>query len=193
VTELEVARYALRTFSMHPYFGGTYGPQPDSLYRLGPVGRHGFGLDSIWEDGTCTAQCLRDTYGIGRWEASKGRAFLPAPPGHKAPHMACTCGIYGALDYVCLQRQYAYEMSHITAVIAAEGRTVIGTRGLRTEYARVVAWSGLGLYATVAERQFVDAKRFGTTMTMLDAYQLPLDAGLGGDDGWGSGGYRWWG
>jgi hypothetical protein len=190
VTDVEVARYALRTFDLHPNFYRDWAARPSHLdYCLGPLGRRGLEADIAWRDGTCTAQCLRSLYGIGRWEAAKGKTFLPAPPGHKPPHLACTCGIYGALDHTSLHRQYSYEMGNILAVIAAEGRTIIGTRGLRTEYARVVAWKGDGVYATIAKGQFKDAEQFDTTEELLKAYHLPRVGPKGSGFG---GGPRWW-
>jgi hypothetical protein len=58
-------------------------------------------------------------------------------------------------------------------VIAVEGQTYLGTKGLRTQYARVVAWWSPG-FGAVAERQFKDAKRFPNLFEMARSYGLDL-------------------
>ncbi len=126
-----------------------------------------------WEDGTCKAVC--HTYG---------------PRGSKEPHEApdkdCSCGIYGSLSYVDLLSQFRPEAYFIVAVIAAEGKTIIGDRGLRTAFARVVAYSigsqiGSGrdsdsdfLHRYVAAKQFKDAKIFESPLDMVTAFNLAL-------------------
>ena len=161
---IEVGRYALRTFHLS-YMIGT----------LGPMG-YGRGNQGCWQDGTCTAKCLRKEYGYTRHEA-KGDCRLPAPLWHRPPHRACTCGIYGSLDLRSLQRQYRMQADDITAVIAAEGATLIGTVGLRTQYARVVGYRANWPYGSYAQKQFVDAEEFGTDEELLEAFHLPADNG----------------
>ena len=72
-------------------------------------------------------------------------------------------------------RQYTWLSSRLVTVIAAEGTTIIGDTGLRTGYARVVAyWT-----ATAAElrerceKQFIGATHFGDIGEMLAAYGFP--------------------
>jgi len=74
-----------------------------------------------WENGVCTAICTRN-------------------PDHVAPEDGCTCGIYGTHTLEGLFNQYGEFACRIIAVIAAEGPTVIGTTGLRTAAARIVAY-----------------------------------------------------
>jgi len=75
-----------------------------------------------------------------------------------------------------LVRQYPYETSNLIAVIAVEGQTIIGSRGLRTECARVVAWwSRWGKYRRQARRQFVGADQYRHIDSMLYRYGLPRE------------------
>ena len=122
-------------------------------------------LDSVvqkggghWNDGVCEAQCVGGD--------------------HEAPAPDCRCGIYGALSLAVLYRQYPQETSHIVAVIAAEGRTMMGTVGLRTSAARVVAWwcaeptdGHLG-DAAVCTQQCPDARRFHDVDVMARLYHM---------------------
>jgi hypothetical protein len=115
-----------------------------------------------WEDGTCKAVC---------------HAWHPRDVGgHKAPHEGCSCGIYGSLSYADLIHQFREYVKHIVVVIAAEGKTIIGDRGLRTAFARVVAYwvAPDQMYREVAAAQFKDAKDFGDPLGMVEAYGLEL-------------------
>lgn len=109
VVDLEVGRYALRTFRFE---GDDFFPILNTPNRGG------------WtREGTCEAIC---------WGSP--------PQKHEAPHLGCECGIYGSHSFYDLKRQYMSAHKFV-AVIAAEGRTVVGTRGLRTERARVIAYA----------------------------------------------------
>ncbi|BCP41448.1 hypothetical protein MINTMi27_15410 [Mycobacterium intracellulare] len=182
--ELEVARYALRTFHqiLKPQAFNIYdkgiGMLPTTLadfYELGSIAIGG----NHWSDGTCTAKCL----------GGMGMTFSCGDPrcpwcnrniiNHEAPHDKCSCGIYGCLSLEWLRGQYPDKVSNIVAVIAAEGQTIIGTRGLRTQFARVVAYWCIngGGYPEMAKRQFVGAQRYLGMSEMLRAYGLPWSAG----------------
>lgn len=78
-----------------------------------------------WENGTCEARCVTT-------------AVTDEP--HEAPAPGCGCGIYGTLSLAALFDQYAQYACRIIAVIAAEGVTYVGSVGLRTAAARVVAY-----------------------------------------------------
>jgi hypothetical protein len=114
-----------------------------------------------WQDGVCEAVCLRPT---GDDAA-----------GHEAPAPQCDCGIYGALTLATLFGQYPECASRIVAVIAAEGVTFLGTVGLRTAAARVVAyWVS---EKAVAERKVCaegcpNARRFYDLDVMAKVYGL---------------------
>jgi hypothetical protein len=74
-----------------------------------------------WDDGVCEARCVKD-------------------PTHEAPADGCKCGIYGTHTLEALFSRYPEHSSRIVAVIAPEGRTVTGPKGLRTAFARIVAY-----------------------------------------------------
>ena len=56
------------------------------------------------------------------------------------PEEHCRCGIYGFFTVEELFRQYPQFAGHVIAVIAAEGMTTIGSKGLKTAAARIVAY-----------------------------------------------------
>lgn len=184
--DLEVARYGLRTFravrkskvDADPmiealFFGkrrrpGPYDDPSDPL-TLCPVTMIG----SHWADGTCEAQCLDGamTFLSGR----RLRALLLGDYDdgpHTAPHEYCHCGIYATLSLEHLNKQYGNYAKNIVAVIAAEGQTIIGDRGFRTQYARVTAYWCEDKLAPVAKRQFRDATRYTVMSSMLRDYRL---------------------
>lgn len=148
MAELEVGRYAIRTFK----YTGSDSKYPDIMLRsLREGGAH-------WHDGVCVAECLA-------WK------------GHSAPADGCFCGIYGALDLQTLRRQYPAETAYVLAVIAVEGQTIIGTRGLRTQYARVVGYWSSGYFAAqsrACKRELKGARRFWTITGLLNAFQIPV-------------------
>lgn len=84
------------------------------------------------------------------------------------------CGIYGSLSYGDLVLQFPGPASGIIAVIAAEGDTIIGTRGLRTAYARVVAYGVVQQkeYERAAYQQFPDATRCESATELVKRYGL---------------------
>lgn len=126
MSDLEVGRFALRTFDL------TTG-RPESI--CGSLGT------GHWKGGVCEARCLAGSYNkvysiySDFWDTVEPVRDC----AHPAPDPECECGIYGSLSLKHLQRQYEAARS-LVAVIAAEGQTLIGSRGLRTERARVVAF-----------------------------------------------------
>jgi hypothetical protein len=90
---------------------------------------------------------------------------------HEAPFMGCNCGVYGSLTYDSLRRQYHSHMDGIITVMAAEGRTIIGSRGLRTQYARIIAHYAIDpKCGELAKTQFAEAEPFTDLFDMLEAY-----------------------
>jgi hypothetical protein len=153
ITDYEVGRKALRTFRQ----------SGDFLISLTVE-------DSQWHDGTCIAECKANDW------VDPSSALPQSPdgdhplPGHKAPHLQCQCGIYGTLQIEYLLDQYPVHAEHCIAVIAAEGLTIIGDKGLRTQAARVIAyWSGT-VAQQAAASQFKDAEQYQTVEELLAAY-----------------------
>lgn len=72
---------------------------------------------SDWATGACIARCGRS---------------------HQAPALDCTCGIYSFAGWRDLRAQYPSQSRRLIAVIALEGVTVEGTRGYRSQAARVL-------------------------------------------------------
>ncbi len=140
VGDVEIARYALRTFVV-------------DRGHLTSVAKKGKGAGH-WQNGTCEAICV-----AGR--------------DHKAPAELCTCGIYGTLNLADLRRQFASAKELVT-VMAAEGTTIIGDTGLKTAFARIVAyWTPNKHIRKVCAKECEGAKYFGNIDEMLAAYNLP--------------------
>lgn len=139
---IEVGRFALRTFSLHKRSGGKL--------EIGAVAQVG----DFWKNGVCIAECLKGLQ------------------NHEAPHADCSCGIYATLDLANLMRQYSLDATNLTAVIAAEGKTIIGPVGLRTERARVVAYRTPHPWEDLTTA-LPDAEYYANISQMLTAYGLP--------------------
>jgi hypothetical protein len=144
-------------------------------FRVGPGGAlYPLFSNTPWGDGANTARCR-----AVRLAAVSG-------PSHPAPDPDCTCGFYGyASDAAAGEYPNA---RHVLAVVACWGRVVAGTRGLRTEHARVEAiWMSATvpaeLAAMVGERyRSVSVYTDKATMlaehppTELDCYEEPAQA-----------------
>jgi len=118
----------------------------------------------FWLNGVCRATC---TNGLA----------------HKSPHEKCDCGIYGCFTLDKLAEYGAGPMQVLVAVIAAQGKTIIGDYGLRTEAARVVAyWSSSWRIRKICESECEDVKRYRYLGNMLKDYgmqrQLPVKPDL---------------
>lgn len=80
-------------------------------------------IGSAWADGTCIARC-----GLG----------------HPAPADDCPCGVYSLRDLRDLRLQY-WSAGRLVAVVAPEGLTIEGSKGWRSQAARVVdVWTAPG-------------------------------------------------
>jgi hypothetical protein len=125
----------------------------DGLLR--PIAMNGH----YWMDGVCKAECLSTT----NWD------------NHTAPDENCSCGVYGSLSVEHLVAQFPRESALLITVIAAEGQTIIGPRGLRCEYARIVGyWSPWRGIRRICKRNIPDGIRFKRLQKMLDEYHLPF-------------------
>lgn len=171
--DIEVGRFALRTF--HIKEG-----------RLAPVRRINNttagdpaaveAMDNSWIDGTCTARCLPFGLTIVDDPTDANPLGFSLSLGlmknhHSAPHPGCECGVYGAFSLQHLRRAYTQAWNRV-AVIAAEGQTIIGTRGLRTERARIVAYWTF----SNADVMPADAKRYESVYEMVRDYGLSQKA-----------------
>lgn len=77
-----------------------------------------FVMDDSWRDGQCIARC-------------RGRV------DHQAPADGCRCGVYTFRSLQVLRDQYDLA-EHLVAVVALEGQTLAGSRGWRSQAARVL-------------------------------------------------------
>jgi hypothetical protein len=105
--------------------------------------------------------CLYPLFSDDRWSAGENTARCRSPgtgrdeTEHLVVEPGCTCGFYAYADE---QAAAEYPHSrHVLAVVACWGRVVAGTRGLRSQYARVEAiWMSptvpADLAAKVADR-----------------------------------------
>jgi hypothetical protein len=155
--DVEFRRYGLRTFKV----------DPDHM-RLGSMAISG----SHWKGGTCVAKCLKND------PLLQGYKFKGNPPKvHTSPHLECSCGIYGSLYLDNLINQYSGYTQQLIAVIAAEGTTVIGSKGFRTEAARIVAYfTQYILIENTMKRVAPEAVSFGSLKKMLTQYGCPMDS-----------------
>lgn len=149
-----LGRYAVRTFTVDRRRGVlapvSIAPHSDNI---GVDGR------AVWEGGVCEARCAHGH-------------------DHTAPDETCTCGIYGATSLGSLRSQFPDLAAGIVAVIAAEGTTIIGSAGLRTSAARVVAyWCHPGPAFDDARKVFAkqcgQAHGFDDLGAMLAAHNIP--------------------
>lgn len=93
---------------------------------------------------------------------------------HQAPHEHCHCGIYATHTLHHLQQQYGMQADKIVTVIAAEGQTILGDKGFRTQYARVTAyWSQYPDIFQAGTRQFRGANYYSDLNKMLHDYRIP--------------------
>lgn len=118
--------------------------------------------------------------GAGFWLTGTCEATCHYTDGdHQVPVENCRCGIYACLTVDKLREQYRTQAAHIIAVVAAEGRTILGPVGLRTARARIVAyWTPWYARPTIkaAKRQFSDAVYYSHLNEMLEAHRLAAAA-----------------
>jgi hypothetical protein len=141
-------------------------------FRIGPDARLYplFGRDP-WIDGANTAGC--------RVMAAGRRGDVD----HRVVDPACTCGFYAYADEQAAS-EYPYAR-HVLAVVACWGRVVAGTRGVRSQHARVDAiWMSDAVPAELAAsvaanypamRVYADkaAMLSDHPPTRVDCYELP--------------------
>lgn len=116
--------------------------------------------DHTWDGGVAIAECLTNHP-------------CEAPPGK-----GCTCGIYGTVTLGSLIKQYREQAARSVAVFAAEGETIIGSQGLRTAAARIVAYWVRDDEDAKIFAQCEGAQRFTDVGEMLAAYHFPEPEGV---------------
>lgn len=161
--DVEIGRYALRTFRTNA--GRLQTVAWEEWIEAFEETMNG-SWNGGWCNGTCEAQCLRMA-GI-----LTGLHPLHRTAGHSPPHRGCTCGIYGTVNLSSLLRDYSCAREMV-AVIAAEGPTIIGSTGLRTAAARVVAyWVRTRTVGRICRRDLGDADEYHSLNKMIKAYGL---------------------
>jgi len=142
--DIGVGRYGLRTFRPKIVRGEPYlcSVSQDPIPNLDPsrviparwrelmVGTH----PVAWQDGTCIARCQRTRHGFADADVISG------VKDHEPPVRDCGCGIYALDDLKDLHHEYRRDCEHVVAVISASGRTIECRNGIRTKFARVVAY-----------------------------------------------------
>lgn len=141
--DIEVGRYALRTFQITP------DGKLCSLYK-----------PYTWEGGKAIATCM-------------------SPAKHEeVPNLECHCGIYGTITIEHLVRHYlSVGANKSVAVFAAEGLSYIGSRGLRTKAARIVAYWAIDAYKAYYAKECPGAKGYDDINEMLEAYKFAKHEG----------------
>lgn len=133
--EVEIGRHALRTFVV----------QEGKLRSVVQP--------TYWDSGAMVAECLRQREipvrvsmdalpsrtANGYFSYGVATRMIPSPCDD-TPGEHCHCGLYGTVSLSPLIAQYGSHARRSIAVIAAEGPTRIGSRGLRTSAARIVAY-----------------------------------------------------
>lgn len=150
--DIEVGRYALRTFR----------PLHDGLYSLY--------FPQRWDNGTTVARCY-----VG-YDGSDDSAAQRYSYHGDVPHEHCRCGVYGTLSLDQVAMEYYPMSARLIAVIAAEGVSYVGTKGLRTSAARIVAYwhhpDDLSVERS-CQRSCPDAVSYSDIHEMLKDYSFP--------------------
>jgi hypothetical protein len=110
--------------------------------------------------------------GVGHWENGECVARCLVSSEHAPPHVGCNCGIYGFFSVEELFEQYVEFACHVVGVIAVKGLTTIGTKGLKTAAARVVAYWCSDDEAQHCRDSLPGARRFFDLKVMARMYGL---------------------
>lgn len=115
---------------------------------------------------------LRSLYRDFWWD--EGKAIAQCSKDHEIPASGCQCGLYGLQSLDRLVREYGKDCQHCVAVFAAEGRTIVGDRGLKTKAARVIAyWVRSKTELDVMAKEAPKAKHYEDIAKMLEDYHFP--------------------
>jgi hypothetical protein len=208
VHDIVIDKYGLRTFKPANIFCG---PVLTSTNKMAAPPRHRDGrillnnpepvttADVSWYDGTCEAVCLANVDEVHVWQGGDIAHQASNTALHVAPEEGCSsrCGIYALDDLANLARQFNQYAMYVVVVIRAEGKTIVGGGGFRTQKARVVAYwcrpdpspdpstqehrTGWKVargrdcefpYEACCTRQFADAQRFDNACHMAKEFGL---------------------
>lgn len=193
VVEIEVARYGLRTFRHIPAEEAVMEPNHFLVQQTLQMTWAFLGVDysqddtgkpmelcstamqgSYWKDGVCEAVCGIPVNAHKNLLIELAALTTGVEPvyRHQAPQEDCHCGIYAAHTLKALSDQFSGYVDDIVAVVAAEGQTIIGDKGFRTQRARVVAYWCSDRVAPTAADQFAEAQRYADVSSMLADYGL---------------------
>jgi hypothetical protein len=137
-------------------------------FRIGPGGvLYPLFSDLPWTADTNTAHC-RVADAVGQDGVGSGE--------HVAPEPGCTCGYYAyATEEAALEYPNA---KYVLAVIACWGHVVAGTRGLRTQHARIEAlWMSDSVPANLAgmvAETYSDTTIYSDKQTMVEQHPLSV-------------------
>lgn len=150
-------------------FGG-FEPQVGEIralrtFRIGPGGvLYPLFVDRAWTPGTNTSLC--------RLPQPTGQHLTWRAP-HPAPDPDCGCGFYAYADDTSAG-EYPHSR-HVLAVIACWGQVIAGTRGVRSQHARIEAlWISPKVpneLKAAVTAHYPDLSVYGTKTAMLN--QLP--------------------
>lgn len=153
VDDIEIGRYGLRTFRI------TSDKKLKSVWK-----------EHIWDpSGVDVAQCLGGDMSLSLTAAGE----VVGENKHPVPNENCHCGIYATVNLQSLARQYKQQVNRTISVVAAEGITIIGDRGMRTSAARIVAYWCRDEEDVEAYAKCEGAKRFTDIAEMLKAFEFP--------------------
>jgi hypothetical protein len=97
-------------------------------------------------------QSLTNDY---KWDPDKNIAKCSQNKPHQVPDIKCTCGFYAVYNLI----DVPIGSTGILAVIEGSGKVILGTRGFRCQYAKVVALSTMTL--TPSQELEALAKEYG--------------------------------
>jgi hypothetical protein len=145
----EVGRKGLRTFAVEK------GRLKSPMSPGGP---------SYWDNGIAVAECRR-------WRDEDDRENCT-----ESPNENCRCGLYAMHTLDELFKQYGQWARQCVAVIACQGTTYIGTKGLKTASAQIIAYwthEQAKVHLQVFRQQCPEAVGFTDIQEMLKTYGFP--------------------
>lgn len=93
------------------------------------------------QTGTVTSECIHPNIAFNLYLASERENARPKRKfsAHLAPDINCSCGVYALSEYPSQRESLPWPSQAFTGVMLGWGHTVMGTKGFRAEYAKIVA------------------------------------------------------